>query len=144
LELEIIISFSNLQKKLYLKFLTLIQDIVILNKSFEQICIITEKFNIKSLIWTPENTILYNTINHVKYGFLNADTGILKCVENPGYILKVHYKHFFLNSLKTSNNSITYLEKNGEVITHKVDMVEYQFKLALLNKDGKAIKSILW
>ena len=43
----------------------------------------------KSLIWTPDNTILYNTINHIKYGFLNSETGILKCVENPGYILKV-------------------------------------------------------
>ena len=50
-------------------------------------CIIQERFNIKSLIWSAENYILYSTNNHIKFSLINSDNGILKCIENPIYLL---------------------------------------------------------
>lgn len=31
--------------------------------------------------------MFYSTVNHIKYALLNGDTGIVKCIENPVYLL---------------------------------------------------------
>lgn len=60
-----------------------------MNKSFNKICVIQEKFNVKNAIWSNETVLIYCTVNHLKYALLNGDTGILKCLEYPIQLLKV-------------------------------------------------------
>lgn len=59
-----------------------------MNKTFNKICIIQEKFNVKCAIWSNETVLIYSTVNHLKYALLNGDTGILKCLEYPVNLLK--------------------------------------------------------
>lgn len=64
-------------------------DIVtIFKENFEKIVTIKEKFPIKSLFWESEGLIFYTTINHLKYGFMNGETGVLKTIDEPFHILK--------------------------------------------------------
>lgn len=60
--------------------LTAKKNIHVMNKSLGKICSFSEKFNVKSLIWCG-NFVIYTTINHLKFGLLNGDTGILKCID---------------------------------------------------------------
>lgn len=48
---------------------------------YEKIVTIKEKFAIKSLFWESEGLIFYTTINHLKYGFMNGETGVLKTID---------------------------------------------------------------
>ena len=64
-----------------------------MNKSFNKICVIQEKFNVKNAIWSNETVLIYCTVNHLKYALLNGDTGILKCLEYPIQLLKVTHTH---------------------------------------------------
>lgn len=55
----------------------------VFTKSMQKVCTISEKFNIKSVYWTPNsNILLYTTINHLKYALLNGESGILRCVDS--------------------------------------------------------------
>lgn len=60
----------------------------IYKENFEKIVVIKEKFPIKSLFWESEGLIFYTTINHLKYGFMNGETGVLKTIDEPFHILK--------------------------------------------------------
>ena len=55
--------------------------------------VLSEKFNIKSAIWIMDSVVIYCTNNHLKYGLVNGDTGILLCIETPFYLLKVSYRY---------------------------------------------------
>lgn len=64
------------------------KSIHVMNKSFGKICTITEKFNVKSLIWYG-NALIYTTINHLKFGLLNGDSGIIKCLDENLKVVKI-------------------------------------------------------
>ena len=34
-----------------------------------------------SVFWGINNTFIYNTLNHLKFGLLNGETGIIKCLD---------------------------------------------------------------
>lgn len=56
-------------------------------------CTFPEKFNVKSLIWGKDNTtVIYSTINHIKFGLLNGDSGILKCTDSTLRVVKMEKK----------------------------------------------------
>lgn len=56
-----------------------------------------EKFNVKSLLWGKDNTtIIYTTINHIKFGLLNGDSGILKCTEQTTRVVKIDKNEIFV------------------------------------------------
>ena len=63
----------------------------VMNKTLGKICTISEKFNIKSLIWHG-NVLIYTTINHLKFGLLNGDSGIIKCVDENLKVIKIEGK----------------------------------------------------
>lgn len=69
------------------------KSIHVMNKNLGKICTINEKFNVKSLIWHG-NVLIYTTINHLKFGLLNGDSGIIKCVEENLKAVKVDGKIF--------------------------------------------------
>ena len=65
-------------------------DILLLNKNFVVTSVIQEKFNINSAVWNNDNILLYTTSNHIKFGLLNGDFGILRCLDSPAYIVAVN------------------------------------------------------
>lgn len=69
------------------------KDIIILNKLFANPIIISEKFSVISGIWSSDSVLMYTTNNHLKYSLLNGDSGILRCLDSPAYLLQVSQWH---------------------------------------------------
>ena len=68
------------------------------------------------------NIFIYTTTNHVKYCLANGDTGIIRTLEQPVYVTKVHKKQMFV------------VDRDGKVKVIAIDTTEALFKLALENK----------
>jgi len=66
----------------------------ILNKSFNVLAIINETFKITSAVWNNDGVLIYTTKQHLKYSLTNGDSGIIKCLESPLYLVHVS---FYLN-----------------------------------------------
>jgi len=103
----------------------------VFSKQLQKICTVQERFNIKSVIWTQDNIILYTTNNHIKFALLNGDNGIIKCIENPIYLLQI------------SGSLLSFIDKQGEISSLPIKDQEIQFKAALFNKNSDKIKLIL-
>jgi len=101
------------------------------NKSFNVIGTIQEKFNVTSAAWNVDDVLLYTTQNHLKYSLLNGDFGILQCLEAPIYLIQVK-----------DNQAVT-IDRDAkiEVLTFRKE--DYLFKLALFLKDIKRVKTLI-
>jgi coatomer protein complex subunit alpha (xenin) len=62
-------------------------------------------------------------LNHVKYVLPNGDRGIVRGLESPVYVTKVH------------GNNLYCLDREGKMRTVEIDTTEAMFKLALERKD---------
>lgn len=40
------------------------------------------------MYWESDGLLFYTTINHLKYAFMNGETGVLKTLEEPFHILQ--------------------------------------------------------
>ena len=74
------------------------KTILIVNKSFNLIGTVEEKFKALSAAWNNDDVLVYTTQNHLKYSILNGDNGILKCLETPIYLVSV-FDFFWKNML---------------------------------------------
>ena len=94
------------------------------NKNLEQMCAATETVRLKGGAWDGNKPIfIYSTSSHVKYLIPNGDCGIIRGLETPIYITKVH------------GNSLFCLDREGKMRVLEVDATEAAFKLALEAKD---------
>ena len=66
------------------------KTIFLLNKNFQLIGTVEERFKVLSAAWNNDDVLVYTTQNHLKYSILNGDNGILKCLETPIYLLTVY------------------------------------------------------
>ena len=103
-------------------------NIVIATKNFDHVTTIHETIKIKSVTWdtTPSSAggmIMYSTLNHIKYALKNGDTGIIKTIEEPIYLVRA------------KNTTIHCLGRGGKVSVVPFDPTELQFKLALINRN---------
>lgn len=76
-------------------------------KNMSKVCTIMEKFNIKSIYWSG-NLFYYTTINHLKYGLLNGESTIIKCLDQTNYVIKV------------DQSVVTLLNKQGIISEHQI------------------------
>ena len=66
-------------------------QVVLANKNLEQMCAATETVRLKGGAWDGNKPIfIYSTSSHVKYLIPNGDSGIIRGLETPIYITKVH------------------------------------------------------
>lgn len=99
-------------------------QIVLANKQLEQLCTINETVRVKAGAWDSARAVfVYTTLNHVKYVLPSGDRGIIRGLDTPIYITKVH------------NTSLFCLDREGKTRTIEIDTTEAQFKLALERKD---------
>lgn len=97
--------------------------IIISDRNMEQLCSVSETVRVKSGAWDSSgNIFIYTTTNHVKYCLANGDTGIIRTLEQPIYVTKVHKKQMFC------------VDRDGKVKVIAIDTTEALFKLALENK----------
>jgi coatomer protein complex subunit alpha (xenin) len=78
-----------------------------------KVCTITEKFNIKSVLWR-EGVLLYSTISHLKYALLNGETGILKCTDQKLRIVSFE-----------RGSELTAIDSSAKIVQLKIDSEEF-------------------
>eukprot|EP00250_Pteridium_aquilinum_P020114 c24708_g1_i4 orf=186-3830(-) len=98
--------------------------IIIANKKLEHRCTLHETIRVKSGAWDETNVgvFVYATLNHIKYCLPNGDSGIIRTLDVPVYLVKV-------------SGSVLYcLDRDGKIRTMQIDSSEYIFKLALIRR----------
>lgn len=96
----------------------------IADKQLTVLSSISESVRIKSGIWDDNGTFIYTTLNHIKYGLNNGDTGIIRTLDVPVYLTCI-----------TGGNTLHCLDREGKAKTIAVDLTECNFKIALNNKN---------
>jgi len=98
--------------------------ITITSRDMEQLCSLTESVRVKSGTWDSNSRIfVYTTLNHIKYCLINGDTGIIRTLDVPVYITRVH------------NNQLFCLDRECKTRIISIDITEAKFKLALEDKN---------
>eukprot|EP01041_Mallomonas_annulata_P007740 gene7740-15829_t len=99
-------------------------QIILANKQLEQLCTINETVRVKGGAWDSNKPVfIYTTLNHIKYVLPAGDRGIIRGLEAPVYVTKVH------------GNTLYCLDREGKTRSIEIDTTEAQFKLALERKD---------
>jgi len=99
-------------------------QIILANKQLEQLCTISETVRVKGGGWDSGKPVfIYTTLNHIKYVLPSGDRGIIRGLESPIYVTKVH------------GTSLFCLDREGKTRTIEIDSTEAQFKLSLEKKD---------
>ena len=104
------------------------RSIYVYSKNLVKICQFEEKFNIKSLIWTKDNLLVYTTLTHIKYGIINGENGILKCIDHKLWVVQFE-----------KDELITF-DTNSNIEKIKIDCDEFMLKSALFEKNLEKTK----
>jgi len=107
-------------------------NIYIATSGLQELCSIHENTRIKSGAWDDMGGVfVYTTATHIKYLLPNGDSGIIRTLDVPVYITAVR------------DNVITFLDREINVGTLKIDSTEYRFKVALMKRRNKDVLRIM-
>lgn len=96
--------------------------IVIADKKLQNAQTVHETIRVKGAAWDERGVLVYTTLNHIKYCLPNGDNGIIRTLDTPVYITRV------------VGNVVYALDREGKNKQIQVDVTEYMFKLALMEK----------
>ncbi|KAF6256969.1 COPI alpha subunit C-terminus-domain-containing protein [Scenedesmus sp. NREL 46B-D3] len=105
--------------------------IVIADKKLGNAQTVHETIRVKSAAWDDSGVLLYTTLNHIKYCLPNGDSGIIRTLDVPLYITRV------------SGSTIHALDRDGKARAVQVDVTEYTFKLALLQRKYEQVIAMI-
>ncbi|GAA5816668.1 hypothetical protein MFLAVUS_010198 [Mucor flavus] len=105
--------------------------VIIADKNLKQIYQIHETIRIKNGAWDESGVFVYCTLNHIKYALPEGDNGIIRTLDQPVYITKVHGKDLYI------------LQRDGNPAKLKIDPTEFKFKLALLKRQYEEVLYII-
>ncbi|KAJ2895543.1 hypothetical protein IWW38_002280, partial [Coemansia aciculifera] len=105
--------------------------VTLASKQLEQMCQIHETIRIKSAVWDDSGVLLYSTLNHVKFALPQGDSGIIRTIDNPVYLVRVQ------------GGDLHCLDREGGVQVLKIDPTEYRFKLALVHRNYEEVVTII-
>lgn len=105
--------------------------IVIADKKLSEAVTIHETIRIKSASWDDAGILIYTTLNHIKYCLPSGDSGVVRTLESPVYLTRVH-------------NDIVYcLDREAKPRAVQINSSEYKFKLALSEKRYDAVLGMI-
>lgn len=96
--------------------------ITVCNRRMDILCSIQENTRVKSGAWEETGVFIYTTSNHIKYALTNGDHGIIRTLDVPIYITRIH------------GSSVYCLDRECRPRVLGIDPTEYHFKLALVNR----------
>ncbi|WFD30062.1 hypothetical protein MSPP1_001076 [Malassezia sp. CBS 17886] len=106
-------------------------SITLTDKTFATSQVLHETIRIKSAVWDASGVLLYSTLNHIKYALPQGDTGIIKTLEQPMYLARMH------------GATVYCLDRQACPRTVTIDPTEYRFKLALLEERYDEVLGII-
>ncbi len=97
-------------------------SVIVADKKLNNAVTIHETIRIKSAAWDDTGVLIYTTLNHIKYCLSTGDSGVVRTLESPVYLTRVH-------------NDIVYcLDREAKPRAVQINSAEYKFKLALSEK----------
>ena len=63
--------------------------IILADAKLKSSCTVHETIRVKSAAWSDAGVLLYTTLNHIKYCLPSGDSGIVKTLDQPVYIVAV-------------------------------------------------------
>uniref|UniRef100_A0A7E4ZSM4 Coatomer subunit alpha n=1 Tax=Panagrellus redivivus TaxID=6233 RepID=A0A7E4ZSM4_PANRE len=96
--------------------------LTLINRKLEVLCSVQESTRIKCGTWDENGVFIYMTSNHIKFALTAGDSGIIRTLDIPLYILA------------TRGSTLYCLNRDADVIELDIDPTEYRFKLALINR----------
>lgn len=94
--------------------------IILANSKLDFLCSFYENIRVKGGAWDPLDAFVYTTLSHIKYCLPNGDHGIIRCLPQPLYIMKVEQQKVWA------------LDRKGQGVScFPLNCTEYLFKLAL-------------
>lgn len=106
-------------------------SVQIVNNRLELMCSFHETIAIKGGAFDESGVFIYTTLSHMKYCLPNGDTGTIKTLKTPLYLLKV------------KANAVYFMDRDAQAKLTYIDATEYKFKLALLKGNLRDIYSII-
>ena len=105
---------------------------VFTKKGLKSVCSLHENSRVKSACFDEKAVVLYYcTMNHLKYCLPNGDTGTIKTLDAPVYLVRA------------VDDELSFINREGFFGSMKVDLTECRFKLALLNERWNEVLSIV-
>lgn len=122
--------------------------IVIADKRLENSTTVHETIRIKSAAWdqvqavhetkTPNgnasknaSVLIYTTLNHIKYALPSGDSGVVRTLDAPLYLCRVH------------GSTVYALDREAKPRTLRIDTSEFAFKAALAERRYDAVISMI-
>ena len=96
--------------------------IVVADKRLGGAVTVHETIRIKSAAWDDAGVLVYTTLNHIKYCLPSGDAGVVRTLESPVYLTRVH------------SGTVFCLDREAKPRALQIDTSEYMFKLALNEK----------
>jgi Coatomer WD associated region len=63
--------------------------IIVADAKLKSSCTVHETIRVKSAAWSDSGVLLYTTLNHIKYCLPGGDSGIVRTLEQPVYVVTV-------------------------------------------------------
>jgi coatomer subunit alpha len=63
--------------------------IILADAKLKNNCTVHETIRVKSAAWSDAGVLVYTTLNHLKYCLPSGDSGIIRTLENPVYVVMV-------------------------------------------------------
>lgn len=97
-------------------------SVIVADKKLNDAATIHETIRIKSAAWDDAGVLIYTTLNHIKYCLPSGDSGVVRTLESPVYLTRVH------------NDVVYCLDREAKPRAVQINSAEYKFKLALSEK----------
>lgn len=97
-------------------------SVIVADKKLNDAVTIHETIRIKSAAWDDSGVLVYTTLNHIKYCLPTGDSGVVRTLESPVYLTRVH------------NDVVYCLDREAKPRAVQINSAEYKFKLALSQK----------
>ncbi|CAJ0935364.1 unnamed protein product, partial [Mesorhabditis belari] len=96
--------------------------VILVNRRLEVLYTVNESVRVKTGCWDGNEVFLYSTSNHIKYALVAGDSGIVRTLDVPLYLLAIKQSNLFC------------LNREAQPVEVPIDPTEYRFKLALINR----------
>jgi coatomer protein complex subunit alpha (xenin) len=97
-------------------------SVILTDKKLKDAVTIHETIRIKSAAWDEAGVLVYTTLNHIKYCLPSGDSGVVRTLEAPVYLTRIH------------NDVVYCLDREAKPRAVQINSAEYKFKLALSEK----------
>jgi coatomer subunit alpha len=82
--------------------------IILADAKLKSSCTVHETIRVKSAAWSDSGVLIYTTLNHIKYCLAHGDSGIVRTLDHPIYVVTV------------AGEAIHALDREGKTVTIQV------------------------